>query len=97
MAFFLRTTTITRGGTDTTAQKVISGEENSSAAPARIRTRNLSITSSALLLLGERKGERNGKRDDGMFATIFLFFKIRMSDVVFHKTERKIKATFSKL
>ena len=39
------------GGTDTeeeSAQKVNSGEENSPAAPAGTRTRNLSITSPAL-------------------------------------------------
>ena len=38
------------GGTDTeqgSAHKVNSGEENSTAAPAEIRTRNLSITSPA--------------------------------------------------
>ena len=45
------TTAVTLGGTDTeyeSAQKANSGEENSPAAPARTRTRNLSITSSAL-------------------------------------------------
>ena len=48
---FLYVTAVTRGGTDTeweSAQKVNSGEENVSAAPAGIWTRNLSITSPAL-------------------------------------------------
>ena len=47
----LRATAVTRGGTDTeiraSAQKV-DPEENSPAAPAEIRTRDLSITSPAL-------------------------------------------------
>ena len=46
----LRATAVTRGGTDTeeeSAHKVDSGEENSPAAPAGIRTRNLLITSPA--------------------------------------------------
>ena len=47
----LRATAVTRDGTDTekeSAQKVDPGEENSPAAPAGIRTRDLSITSPAL-------------------------------------------------
>ena len=47
----LRATAVTRGGTDIekeSAQKVNSSEENSPAAPAGTRTRNLSISSQAL-------------------------------------------------
>ena len=47
----LRATAVTREGTDTeirSAQIVDHGEENSPAAPAWIRTRDLSITSPAL-------------------------------------------------
>ena len=47
----LRATTVTLGETDTeqeSAQKVNSEEENSPAAPAVIRTRNLSITNPTL-------------------------------------------------
>ena len=43
----LRATAVTRGGNGS-AQKVDPGEENSPAAPAGIRTRDLSITSTAL-------------------------------------------------
>ena len=47
----LRATAVTRDGTDTekeSAQKADPGEENSPAAPAGIRTRDLSIMSPAL-------------------------------------------------
>ena len=47
----LRDTAVTRGWNgyrNESAQKVDHGEENSPAAPARIRTRDLSITSPAL-------------------------------------------------
>ena len=47
----LHATVVTKGGTDTekeSAHKVNSGEENSPAAPAGIRTRNLSTMSPVL-------------------------------------------------
>ena len=47
----LRVTAVTRGRNgyrNKSAQKVDSGEENSPAAPAGIRTRDLSVTSPAL-------------------------------------------------
>ena len=50
----LRATTVTRGWNVEPAHKVDSGEENSPTDPARIRTRDLSITSPALLPTSQR-------------------------------------------
>ena len=44
----LSATAVTRGWKQESAQKVDPGEENSPAAPAGIRTRDLSITTPAL-------------------------------------------------
>ena len=52
LGFFLSATVVTRDGMDTaevSAHKVNSGDENAPVVPVRIWTRNLSITSPALL------------------------------------------------